>query len=87
MVLICFLSHLLSSVCSLSALSTAVYESHRSVCGLVISQKPSVWAYLLVTPFLAKKGGLRGKDHQFVPFFCSACYPCLSSPVKKTTTF
>lgn len=61
MVLIYFLSHLLSSVCSLSALSTAVYESHRSICGLVISQKPSVWAYLLVIPFLAKKRGLRGR--------------------------
>lgn len=60
-VLICFLPHLLSSVCSLSALITPVYKSHRSICGLVISQKPSVRAYLLVTPFLAKKEGLRAR--------------------------
>lgn len=61
MVLIYFLPHLLSSVCSLSAVITADYKRHWSICGLVTLQKPLGRAYLLVTPFLDKKEGLRAR--------------------------
>lgn len=80
MVLIYFLSHLLSSVCSLSALITAVCKSHQSICGLFIPQKPSVWLNLLVTKFLAKTEGLRARIINLLhPFGCALLSPTVIS--------
>lgn len=44
-----FPSLLLSSVFSLSALITAVYKSHESICGLVISRTPQSGDVLLLS--------------------------------------
>ncbi len=83
MLLIYFLSHLLSSVCSLSALITTVYKSHRPICGLVISQKPSAWVFLL-----AKKKGLRARIiNLFYSFDCALLSPAVSSHKKKDFFF
>lgn len=60
-----FPSLLLSSVFSLSALITAVYKSHESICGLVISRTPQSGDVLLLSLspafFLTKKEGLRAR--------------------------
>lgn len=59
-----------ASVCSLAALITTVCKSHRSICGLIISQKPPRSGHVcLLLHFLGQEGRIKGKDHQFVPFF------------------
>lgn len=46
---------LLSSVCRLAALITALHKSHLSICGLVITQKASVWDMLLATLYCIRE--------------------------------
>ena len=50
---------------------------------LLFPRNPRSGHICLLLHFLAQEGRIKGKDHQFVLFFCSACYPCLSSPVKE----
>lgn len=81
-----FPSLLLSSVFSLSALITAVYKSHESICGLVISRTPQSGDVLLLSlspAFFNQEGRIKGKDHQFVLLVCCSLYPSLSSPGRK----
>lgn len=78
MVLLCFLSHLLSSVCTLSALITAAMEVISPFVALLFPRNPQSRAHLLVTPFLAKKGGLRAR---IINLFYSFAVPVI--PAKK----
>lgn len=71
---------LLSSVCRLAALITALHKSHLSVSGLVITQKASVWEMLLVTLYSIREAQGQWSSICSCLFFWPApCYPRLSA--------